>query len=139
MRGFHTAPLERLRASLRLDGAVRFTGWIPRDDLYELFAGAYAFFYPSRFEGFGLPVLEALAAAVPTACSNIQPVAAIAGDAALQFDPSSTAGILGAMQRIASDEALRLKLAALGPAQAAKFSWKETARLTLDAINQAVT
>jgi glycosyltransferase involved in cell wall biosynthesis len=139
MRGFHTGPLERLRTSLGLDGAVRFTGWIPRDDLYELFAGAYAFFYPSRFEGFGLPVLEALAAGVPTACSNIQPVAGIAGAAALQFDPSSTAGILDAMKRIASDETLRGKLAALGPAQAAKFSWKETARLTLETISKAVT
>ena len=137
MRGFHTGPLERLRASLSLDGSVRFTGWIPRDDLYELFAGAYAFLYPSRFEGFGLPVLEALAAGVPTACSNIQPVAGIAGDAALLFDPSGSAGILDAMKRIASDDALRVKLAGLGPEQAAKFSWEETARLTLDAIGKA--
>jgi glycosyltransferase involved in cell wall biosynthesis len=138
MRGFQTAPLEELRASLKLEGAIRFTGWIPRDELYELFACAYAFFYPSKFEGFGLPVLEALAAGVPTACSNIQPVSGIAGDAALQFDPSDTSAILESMQRIVCDEALRLKLAALGPLQAAKFSWKETARLTLGAIRTVV-
>ena len=57
----------------------------------------------------------------------------------MRFDPSNTAEILDAMKRIASDEALRLKLAALGPAQAAKFSWEETARITLDAIGKAVT
>jgi glycosyltransferase involved in cell wall biosynthesis len=134
MRGFHTEPLESLRTALKLDGAVRFTGWIPREELYDLFAGASAFFYSSTFEGFGLPVLEALAAAVPTACSNIQPVSGIAGEAALQFDPYDTSAILDAMKRIVCDEALRAKLAVLGPAQAAKFSWKETARITLSAI-----
>ena len=138
MRGFHTKPLEELRAALSLDDAVKFTGWIPRDELYELFAGAYAFFYPSIFEGFGLPVLEALAAGVPTACSNVEPVSGIAGDAALQFDPCDSAAILEAMRRIVDDEALRLKLAALGPLRAAKFSWTETARLTLGAICKTV-
>ena len=113
---------------------MQFTGWIPRDELYELFARAYAFIYPSTFEGFGLPVLEALAAGVPTACSNIQPVSGIAGDAALQFNPFSESEILEAMRRLVCDEPLRSALSALGPARAARFSWKETARLTLRAI-----
>jgi glycosyltransferase involved in cell wall biosynthesis len=137
MRGFHTAPLEQLRASLGLENSVRFTGWIPRQDLYDLFAGAYAFFYPSRFEGFGLPVLEALAAGIPAAVSNVQPVSGIAGEAALQFDPADTGAIAAAMERLVSDDALRDRLAALGPVQAGKFSWKETARVTLDAIVRA--
>jgi glycosyltransferase involved in cell wall biosynthesis len=137
LRGFHTGPLESLRAELRLEQAVEFTGWIPREDLYDLFAHAYAFFYPSTFEGFGLPVLEALAAGVPTACSNVQPVSGIAGNAALQFDPSETAAILDAMNRLACDEALRAQLAAAGPIQAARFSWAKTARLTLEAIRGA--
>ena len=84
-----------------------------------------------------LPVLEALAAGVPTACSNIQPVSGIAGDAAIQFDPSGAAAILEAMERLVDDEALRSMLAARGPAQAAKFNWQETARLTLEAIEGA--
>jgi glycosyltransferase involved in cell wall biosynthesis len=137
MRGFHTGQLESLRDSLGLQGAVEFTGWIPREDLYDLFANAYAFFYPSTFEGFGLPVLEALAAGVPTACSNVQPVSGIAGGAALQFDPSDTSAILDAMGRLTCDEALRTELAALGPIQAAKFSWLETARVTLQTIREA--
>jgi len=134
LRGFHTAPLESLRASLGLENAVRFTGWIPREELHDLFARAFAFFYPTTFEGFGLPVLEALAAAVPTACSNIQPVSGIAGDAALQFDPYDESAILDTMRRIACDEQLRARLSESGPIQAAKFSWRETARLTLEAI-----
>ncbi|HTM51792.1 MAG TPA: glycosyltransferase family 1 protein [Bryobacteraceae bacterium] len=137
MRGFHTEPLERMRASLGLESSIRFTGWIPRQDLYDLFAGAFAFFYPSRFEGFGLPVLEALAAGIPTAVSNVQPVSGIAGNAALQFDPANTGAIAAAMERLACDETLRDRLSALGPVQAGKFSWKETARITLDAIVRA--
>jgi glycosyltransferase involved in cell wall biosynthesis len=137
MRGFHSEPLEKLRAELGVESAVRFTGWIPRQELYDLFAGAFAFFYPSTFEGFGLPVLEALAGAVPTACSNVQPVSGIAGDAALQFDPAETGAILDAMKRMVCDEALRSKLSALGPVQAAKFSWQETARITLRACTAA--
>ena len=80
---FHGCHLEGLREELGLADAVEFTGWIPRDELYDLYARAWAFVYPSTFEGFGLPVLEALAAGVPTACSHIEPLAGIAGDAAL--------------------------------------------------------
>ncbi len=138
LRGFHTEALEALRTALDLNETVRFTGWIPRQELYDLFAEADAFIYPTTFEGFGLPVLEALAAGIPTACSNIQPVSGIAGEAALQFDPFDEAAILAAIQRIVSDELLREKLALLGPARAAKFSWERTARLTLDAIYAAV-
>ena len=134
LRGFYTGSLEKLRAELGLETAVRFTGWIPREELYELFAGAGAFLYPTTFEGFGLPVLEALAAGVPTACSNIQPVSGIAGDAALQFDPSDTSAIVDAMKRIVCDEALRSKLAERGPERAARYSWEETARITLGVI-----
>ncbi len=90
MHGFFTGPLHDLRQSLGLADAVEFPGWIPRSDLHDLYARAWAFLYPTLFEGFGLPVLEALAAGVPTACSNIEPVAGIAGDAALQFDPART-------------------------------------------------
>src|SRR5579859_6515917 len=71
LRGFDAANLERLRDQLGLRETVDFTGWIRRQELYELYARAFAFLYPSTFEGFGLPVLEALAAGVPAACSSI--------------------------------------------------------------------
>ena len=137
LRGFDTANLERLRQELGLNDAVEFTGWIPREDLYGLYARAFAFLYPSTFEGFGLPVLEALAAGVPTACSNIEPLAGTAGDAALQFDPEDEKALLDAMTRLVSDEALRAGLVAAGPERAAQFSWQTTARLTLEVLTQA--
>jgi glycosyltransferase involved in cell wall biosynthesis len=137
LRGFDTANLERLRQELGLSDAVELTGWIPREDLYSLYARACAFVYPSTFEGFGLPVLEALAAGLPTACSNIEPLASTAGDAALQFDPEDEKALLDAMTRLVCDEGLRAQLAAAGPQRAAQFSWDTTAHLTLDALVEA--
>ena len=134
LRGFHAENLEKLRASLGIEDAVRFTGWIPREELYDLFAEANAFLYPSTFEGFGMPLLEAFAAGLPTACSNIEPLASIAGDAAVTFDPADTSAIHDAMVRIASDQALRDRLSAAGPARASQFSWERSARLTLETL-----
>src|SRR5579885_3555041 len=85
--GFSANSLYRLRDSLGLADAVEFPGWVPREQLHDYFARASAFLYPSLFEGFGLPVLEAMAAGVPCGCSAIEPLSSIAEDAALQFDP----------------------------------------------------
>jgi glycosyltransferase involved in cell wall biosynthesis len=138
LRGFDASNLERLRDQLGLRETVEFTGWIPRQELYELYARAFGFLYPSTFEGFGLPVLEALAAGVPAACSSIEPLASMAGDAALQFDPMDDAALLEAMIRIVSDERLRAQLSDAGPRRAAMFSWTTTAQLTLGALRDAV-
>jgi glycosyltransferase involved in cell wall biosynthesis len=138
LRGFHAEALEKLRADLGLNGPVEFTGWIPRAQLYDLYTRAWAFLYPSTFEGFGMPVLEALAAGIPTGCSNIEPLSAIAGEAALQFEAGNVDAIHGAMVGLVSDDALRARLATEGPPRAAAFSWTATARATLDAIEDAV-
>jgi glycosyltransferase involved in cell wall biosynthesis len=137
LRGFHANAVEELVSNLGLQGSVRFTGWIPREDLYSLFLRAHTFIYPTTFEGFGLPVLEALAAGVPTGCSSIEPVSGIAGDAALQFDPEDEAAILNAMVRLTSDTALRARLVDEGPRRAARFSWRKTAEATLEALEHA--
>ena len=134
LHGHSTRRLHELRDSLDLRDAVEFPGWIPREDLHELYARAWAFLYPSRFEGFGLPLLEALAAGIPTACSGIEPLSSIAAGAALEFDPLDTAAIAEAMVRITTDEALRTCLAQAGPRRAAQFSWLETAEGTLAAL-----
>jgi glycosyltransferase involved in cell wall biosynthesis len=126
--------LNELRESLGLHDAVEFPGWIPRADLYDLYARAWAFVLPSKFEGFGLPIVEAMAAGVPAACSAIEPLAGIAGEAAVQFDPADTGAMVDAMLRITGDRALRARLAATGPARAARFSWKATAERTLRAL-----
>jgi glycosyltransferase involved in cell wall biosynthesis len=137
MRGFHAEALERLRGALKLTEAVEFTGWIPREQLYDLYAGAAAFLYPSTFEGFGMPVLEALAAGLPAACANVEPMAGIAGDAALGFDPADVAAIAQAMERLTSDEELRGGLSVAGPRRAAEFSWTATAHATLAVLVSA--
>ncbi len=137
LHGFASGALHALRDSLGLRDAVDFPGWIPRDEVYDLYARAWAFVYPSLFEGFGLPVLEALAAGVPTACSDIEPIAGTVGQAALKFDPRDEAGMVAAMLRIVGDEALRARLAEQGPLRAAQFSWRAAAEATLAALVEA--
>jgi len=137
LRGFEAVNLESLRAKLGLTDAVEFTGWIAREKLYDLYGRAWAFIYPSTFEGFGLPVVEALAAGIPTACSRIDPLSSMASDAALQFDPHDDVAMIETMKRIVNNEQLRTHLSAAGPQRAALFSWKTTARLTLEALLEA--
>jgi glycosyltransferase involved in cell wall biosynthesis len=134
MRGFHADSLDQRRASLGLTDAAEFTGWISRKRLYELYAGAAAFLYPSTFEGFGMPILEAMAAGIPSACSRIQPLAGIAGNAALTFDPYDEAAIGESMARIVGDRELRTRLSEAGPARASEFTWENTARRTLSLL-----
>jgi len=137
LHGFFTTELQALRGELGLGESVQFPGWIPKADLLDLYARASAFIYPSRFEGFGLPVLEALAAAVPSACSRVEPLDSIAGEAALKFDPSDVAEIAACMEQLVTDGALRDRLALAGPARAAEFTWRATAAATLAAILDA--
>ncbi len=137
IHGFASGPLHALRESLGLAAAVDFPGWIAREDLYDLYARAWAFVYPTLFEGFGMPILEALAAGVPSACSGIEPLSSIAGDAALSFNPHAPGAIVEALERIAGDSDLCARLAHAGPLRAAAFSWQATARATLDALLSA--
>ncbi len=134
MAGFHAHAVRALIAELRLDDTVHLTGWIPREELYELYAHAYACVIPSTFEGFGMPVLEALAAGIPTACSDIPPLRESAGDAALFFDPFDEDAIAASLDRITQDERLRQALTESGPRQACSFTWERTARQTLETL-----
>ncbi len=137
MKGFHTAEVERAARELGLHDAVQITGWVEREELYRLFERAWAFVYPSSFEGFGMPVIEALAAGIPTACSAIEPLRAISGDAALHFDPHDDGAIFDALVSITEDAALRERLARAGPEQASRFRWQDAARATLDVLREA--
>jgi glycosyltransferase involved in cell wall biosynthesis len=135
LHGFFSDQLHGLRESLRLGERVEFPGWIPREELYDSYRRAAAFLYPSFFEGFGLPVLEALAAGVPTACSAIEPLNEIAGDAALKFDPHDTVAMAAAMDRLVEDKAVQARLAEVGPVRAAQFDWRVTAASILEILN----
>jgi glycosyltransferase involved in cell wall biosynthesis len=139
IHGFAARELFALRTQLGLANAVDFPGWIPREDLYDLYARAWAFVYPSTFEGFGLPVVEALAAGIPSACSAVEPVATVAGQAALLFSPEDTPGLALALERVSGDDELRERLAAAGPIQAARYSWRTTAEQTLAALRDAAS
>lgn len=134
MRGFRSAEIEMLIGELGLKDRVQVTGWIPRKDLLRLYERARAFIYPSTFEGFGIPVLEALAAGIPVACSDIVPLREVAGDAALYFDPASEEQMADALARITTDEELCARLMREGPSRARLFSWEETAKRTRDVL-----
>jgi glycosyltransferase involved in cell wall biosynthesis len=131
MRGFQTSAIESVIQSLEVKDRVEITGWLPREDLLRLYERAQAFVYPSTFEGFGMPVLEALAAGIPVACSNIAPIKEVAGDAVLFFDPSNEEAMAEAVDRILNDQLLRARLAQAGPERARPFTWRRTAEKTL--------
>jgi glycosyltransferase involved in cell wall biosynthesis len=114
-------------------GTVVRTGLVDEADLDALYRGADAFAYPSAYEGFGLPVLEALARGVPTIASDIPALREVAGDAALLVEPGDVAELAEALARVLTDAALAQDLRARGPARAAGYSWAATARATLQA------
>jgi glycosyltransferase involved in cell wall biosynthesis len=134
LRGFHTGAIEKLIIELGLRDSIEITGWVPRDELYSLYGRARAFVYPSTFEGFGMPVLEALAAGIPTACSDIPPLREVAGDAALFFDPLDEDSIASAIERVMNDVALRDRLARAGRERARDFTWRRSAEQTLQVL-----
>ena len=139
--GYPTPHEDELKARaehLGICGDVRFLGWVDDAEMEGLYAAAEAFVFPSLAEGFGLPVLEAMARGVAVACSNRPPLTEVAGDAALLFDPTSPRAIADAVGRMLRDEDLRRRLRAAGPARAARFTWSETARRTLQAYRKAL-
>jgi glycosyltransferase involved in cell wall biosynthesis len=135
--GFADRAVRAQIAALGLESRVQLLGWLPREELYRWFERAGAVVYPSTFEGFGLPVVEALAAGIPVACSDIEPLRTIAADAAVLFDPASDAGLLQALELVCSDEPLRARLALAGPLRAAQFTWRRCALETLAILEQA--
>ncbi len=137
LKGFETENIEARRRDLGLEEAVLITGWVPREHLYEWFARADAFVYPSRFEGFGIPVLEALTAGIPTACSRIPSLVEIADSAVRFFDPNDVADILRALEQITGDEKLRTRLREEGPRRALLFSREQSGRQLVRALGLA--
>jgi glycosyltransferase involved in cell wall biosynthesis len=110
---------------------VHFLGHVPDALLPGLVAGALAVAYPSRYEGFGLPVLEAMAAGTPVVTSNVSSLPEVAADAALLVDPDDTDGLADALARLAGDDVLRERLIAAGLARAATFTWPRAAAETV--------
>jgi glycosyltransferase involved in cell wall biosynthesis len=134
----HENELRSIAAGLGVTDRVRFQGWAADDELEALYASATCFVLPSLIEGFGLPVLEAMARGVPVACSDRPALDEIAGDAALLFDPTDQAAVTEAVRRLITDEELRARLSARGLERARGFSWRRTAAETLASYRRAV-
>lgn len=117
---------------------IHLTGFVEEADLPAILSMAEFMIYPSLLEGFGLPILEAMACGTPVVTSNVSSMPEIAGDAACFVDPLSVASIAGGIEAMASDEALRRKLSAKGLERASLFSWRRTARKTLEVYRKAV-
>ena len=137
LRGGFTTELERLIRVHGLTGQVHLTGWVPRETLLALFRFAVALVYPSTFEGFGMPVLEAMAAGIPVACSEIAPLREVAGEAAVFFDPLAIDSMAAAVRQLLRDPDRRRTLAAAGRERAANFTWTCAAEETLAVLRQA--
>ena len=124
-------------ARLDLQDAVRFLGRVPLEDLVGLYNSAQMFVYPSLYEGFGLPVLEAMACGCPVITSNVSSLPEVAGDAAILLDPYNVEELAAAMQQLWTDQGAAERLAQRGLGQAHKFSWERCAQETL-AVYRAV-
>ncbi|MCL4504766.1 MAG: glycosyltransferase family 4 protein [Chloroflexi bacterium] len=111
---------------------VHITGYVPDDLLPSLYAAAECFVYPSLYEGFGLPVLEAMACGAPVITSNTSSLPEVAGDAAILVDPTDSAQLAMKLRELTGDANMRSRLSKLGPAQAAGFTWERTARETYE-------
>ena len=134
----HEQELRELAGARGLAGDVRFLSWVSAEELDSLYAAADCFVFPSLYEGFGFPVLEAMARGVPVATSGRASLAEVVGDAALMFDPEDEASIAQAIEKLLGDEPLRDRLRAAGGERAARFTWQRAAELTVASYRRAL-
>ncbi len=129
--------LENLVTSYGVHNQVAFTGEVRSDELVALYNGATIFFYPSRYDGFGLPVVEAMRCGAPVVASTSSSLPEVAGEAALLGDPDDHTALASALETLLTDASLRRALRAKGFAQAQHFSWQGVAEKTLEAYHRA--
>jgi glycosyltransferase involved in cell wall biosynthesis len=134
LAGSHTGGFRKVRGAVQkagLSGQVLFPGFIPAEDLPAVYSAATLFVFPSLYEGFGLPPLEAMACGTPCVVSNSSSLPEVTGSAAMLFNPTSLEGLEQGILRVLTDEALREELRREGLRQAALFSWDRAAQETL--------
>ncbi len=128
--------VRRAAIHARVERVVRFLGFVPLDTLRVIFESAAAFVFPSLYEGFGLPPLEAMACGTPVVTSNVSALPEVVGDAAFLVNPENVFDIARGIEEVLLDEDLRCRLIAKGKAQAARFSWERTARQVLEVYRE---
>lgn len=133
-KGWLYEPLFARVRELGLEQRVHFPGYVPQSDLPALLSGARLFVLPSLYEGFGLPILEAMACGTPVVCSAVASLPEVAGDAAILVDPLDTAQLEQGLTRVLDDDMLRQQLVHRGLDRVAHFSWETSARETLEVL-----
>ena len=138
-RGWGGEDLPAEAARLGVADRVRFLGYIGETEKAALLQGARALAMPSLYEGFGFPVLEAMACGVPVVCSNVSSLPEVAGNAALLVAPQDDAALAAALQRLITEPGLAENLRRLGKAQAERFTWDQCARQTVELYRATLT
>jgi glycosyltransferase involved in cell wall biosynthesis len=136
-RGWLDSEIFRTAEQNALGEDILFTGHVAERDLAALYSGAVCFVYPSYFEGFGLPVVEAMQCGVPVIAGNRTSLPEVVGAAGLLFDPFDTQALTNALKQVIEDSELRATLRAKGFERAKQFNWRTTAQLTLGAYQKA--
>ena len=137
-QGWNSAQIHQKIARYSEDGWLRYLSFVPDADLAPIYSGAKVFACISHYEGFGLPVLEAMASGVPVICSQVASLPEVGGDAVLYVDPNSTEQIREALAQLIVDDAKCAELIRLGLAQAQCFSWDRAVEQTIAAYAQIV-
>lgn len=135
-KGWLSEPIYQAPQANGIAERVKFLDYVPDEDMPALFSGAAAFVFPSLFEGFGVPVLEALSCQTPVVTSSSASLPEVGGEAVLYADPNDTADIAHKMYTLLSDQNICAALAHKAPAQLAKFSWQKTAQETLEVFER---
>lgn len=135
-RQWQTRAIDAAFERLQLADQVHFTGYVADADLPTLYSAATAFVFPSLYEGFGLPPLEAMACGTPVITANVSSLPEVVGDAALLVDPYDVQSLADAIERVIQDDALRRMLRQRGLERAAQFSWAQVARKTVQVYEQ---
>ena len=131
-KGWMYQSIFELVESLNISDEVRFLGYVDEDDLVALYNGAKVFVYPSTYEGFGFPVLEAMQCGTPVITSNTSSLPELAGDSALLIDPNNVDDLLNKMRNLLVNDSLAMELSVKGLARASLFTWQNTAMQTLN-------
>jgi len=139
MKGWHATEIERLISPLARAGFIRQLGYVPREDLAVLMAGATALIYPSIYEGFGLPPLEAMACGTPVICSNVSTLPEVVGNAGILLDPKDEVGLGESLQALTEDHRLWHDLSEKARIRSLDFTWKKCAQQTIDVYRTVVS
>jgi len=139
MKGWHTSALEQQLAPLVAAGEIRLLGYLPREDLATIIAGASALVYPSIYEGFGLPPLEAMACGVPVITSNVSSLPEVVGDAGIMLAPHDVQGIAEAMEMLLTAPDVRDAFARKALARSAGFTWESCVSQTVAAYRRVLS